>query len=135
MLADIFKVNQKKPIMRLALAAPLFGVGLALTFINFDIIWRYFAWGNQTLSAVTLWAISMYLVKNAKPHWVTTVPALLMTAVTASYLLQAKEGFMLPALLSNIAGVVTSVIILIIFMRKVQTESGTALVEEQKKIG
>lgn len=134
MLADIFKVSQKKPIMRQALALPLFAVGIGLTFINFDIIWRYFAWGNQTLAAVTLWAISMYLVKNAKPHWVSTVPAFFMTAVTASYLLQAKEGFMLPAMLSNSVGLGTSVIVLIIFLRKVQTENGTAFNEDLKKI-
>lgn len=135
MLADTFKVGQMAPVKRLAMAVPLFAVGIGLTFINFDIIWRYFAWGNQTLAAVTLWAVSMYLVKNGKPHWVSTVPALLMTAVTCSYLLQAKEGFMLPAMLSNVAGVSMSVIALIIFMRKVQVESGMAFAEERRKVG
>lgn len=127
MLADTFKVGQFKPTARLALAAPLFAVGIGLTFINFDIVWRYFAWGNQTLAAVTLWAISMYLVKNGKPHWVSTVPALLMTAVTVAYILQAKEGLMLPSMPSNLAGVAIAGLTLMTFIKKsAQTATGSA---------
>lgn len=133
MLADTFKVAQMAPVKRLAMAVPLFAVGIGLTFINFDIIWRYFAWGNQTLAAVTLWAVSMYLVKNGKPHWVSTVPALLMTAVTVSYLLQAKEGFMLPGLPSNLTGVAAALIILGVLMKKAQGE--VAADQDLKKAG
>ena len=31
---------------------------------GFDMIWRYFAWTNQTLSVFTLWAITVYLVRE-----------------------------------------------------------------------
>lgn len=73
-LTDTFKLDQSSTFKRLAIAVPLFAVGIALTFVNFDIIWRYFAWGNQTLASVTLWAISVYLIRQKKNHWVTTVP-------------------------------------------------------------
>lgn len=126
MLADTFKIQQLAIPKRLLMASPLFAVGIGLTFINFDIIWRYFAWGNQTLAAVTLWAVSMYLVKNGKPHWTSTVPALLMTAVTCSYLLQAKEGFMLPAALSNGVGTLIAAAVLALFLQKAKAAGHTA---------
>lgn len=118
MLADIFKYKQDKTSKRLLLAIPMFAVGIALTFINFDIIWRYFAWANQTLAMVTLWSVSVYLVNNNKNHWYSTVPAVFMSAVCTSYILQAKEGFKLAAALSNIIGVIVAIGLLGIFLTK-----------------
>lgn len=68
----------------------------------------------------------MYLVKNGKPHWTSTVPALLMTAVTCSYLLQAKEGFMLPAALSNGVGTLIAAAVLALFLQKAKAAGHTA---------
>lgn len=123
-LADSFKIKQTDTLKRLALALPLFGIGIALTFINFDIIWRYFAWANQTLAAVTLWTISVYLIQQGKNHWVTTLPALLMSAVCTSYILQAKEGFQLSAGFSNSVGVAVTVLLLILFFFKNKEHKG-----------
>lgn len=124
-VSDSFKINQSTTLKRLALAVPLFAVGISLTFINFDIIWRYFAWGNQTLAVVTLWAISVFLVKQNKNHWVSTLPALLMTSVCTSYILQAKEGFKLPAVFSNSVGIALAAILLILFLNKTKSSSGS----------
>ncbi|MGP1438337.1 MAG: carbon starvation CstA family protein, partial [Treponema sp.] len=60
-LADWFKYDQKPISKRLILAVPLLAVGGLLTRINYDIIWRYFAWSNQTLAMIALWVGSMYL--------------------------------------------------------------------------
>jgi carbon starvation protein CstA len=131
-LTDTFKLNQSTTIKRLAVALPLFAVGISMTFINFDIIWRYFAWGNQTLAAVTLWAISVYLVRQKANHWVTTIPALLMTSVCTSYILQAKEGFKLAASLSNIVGVTVAILCLVLFMvRGKKGVEPTAVIEKE----
>ena len=56
-VADIFKIDQRPILKRFAVCIPLFVVGYGITLINFDIVWRYFAWANQTLAAVVLWAI------------------------------------------------------------------------------
>ena len=45
-------------LVRLAITLPLLAVGALLTQVNFDIIWRYFSWSNQTLAMITLWAVS-----------------------------------------------------------------------------
>ncbi|MFA6784996.1 MAG: carbon starvation protein A, partial [Sphaerochaeta sp.] len=54
-LGDMLSMDQKGIKNRLILAIPLLGIGFALNFIDFTIIWRYFAWSNQTLATIVLW--------------------------------------------------------------------------------
>ncbi len=67
-IADALSLDQKSISKRLFVALPLFAVGFSLNFINFSIIWRYFAWSNQTLAMIVLWTAAAYLVKSAKFH-------------------------------------------------------------------
>ncbi len=94
-IADIFKSSQLSIKNRLIISVPMFAVGLTLTFVDFSIIWRYMAWMNQTLAAVTLWAITAYMYLSKKPVWISLIPAIFMTAVTTVYILIAPEGFSL----------------------------------------
>jgi carbon starvation protein CstA len=105
-VADFLRYKQKPIKNRIFISVPLFVVGFLLTRINFDIIWRYFAWSNQTLGMVVLWAITVYLVQSRKLYWVTLIPALFMTAVTSTYLLFAPEGFSLPGAIAYPAGII-----------------------------
>ena len=75
-LADWFKIDQDSYANRLKLCVPVLGVGAflgignALGFINYTVIWRYFSWTNQTLAMIVLWAASMYLFKEKKNYWI-----------------------------------------------------------------
>ncbi|MCL4144014.1 UNVERIFIED_CONTAM: hypothetical protein GTU68_028401, partial [Idotea baltica] len=91
----VFKKTGRSFSKRLLLSLPLFAIAFGLTQIEFGIIWRYFAWSNQTLATVVLWTITIYLVKSSKNYWVSLVPAAFMTAVCSSYILIAPEGFSL----------------------------------------
>ena len=102
---------------RLAVSLPLFVIAAVLMNINFDILWRYFAWFNQTLSIFTLWAVTVWLARKGKAFYVTLFPALFMTAVCTSYILVAPEGFSLPHAPSCAAGVVMAVVLLGVFVR------------------
>jgi carbon starvation protein CstA len=96
-IADLVKTSQKPIRNRLVITIPLFVAGFLLTRINFDVIWRYFAWANQTLATVVLWTITVYLLrKRNKYYLITLVPALFMTAVVTTYIMLAPEGFSLP---------------------------------------
>ena len=117
-LAEITKVDQKKASKRLLLAVPMFVIGIILTQVDFNVIWKYFAWANQTLAAVSLWAFAVYLIRNDKNHWVATLPGTFMTIVTSSYILQAKEGFRLSAAISNPIGIVIGLAIFALFVAK-----------------
>ena len=107
--ADFMKVKQDKIVKRLLLCLPIFAISIALMFIDFGVIWRYFAWVNQSLSVFTFWAITVWLTRKQKCYWVTLLPALFMTVVCTSYILIAPEGFQLSlqtALLFAIAMVI-----------------------------
>lgn len=115
-IADAFKIKQEGLLSRFKLAIPLFVVCIFLTTIDFNIIWRYFAWSNQTLATIFLWTATVYLLKNKANYWMTLIPATFMSAVCMAYILQAKEGFRLDAMLSNGVGVVVAVVLFVVFM-------------------
>jgi len=116
-IADAFKIKQEGFKNRFILAIPLFAVCIGLTFVDFNIIWRYFAWSNQTLATIFLWAATVFLLKNKSNYWMTLIPATFMTAVCTAYILQAPEGFRLNEQFSNGVGVVASVILFLVFMK------------------
>lgn len=115
-IADAFKIKQEGFKNRFILAIPLFLVCIALTTVDFNIIWRYFAWSNQTLATIFLWAGTVYLLKNKSNYWMTLIPAVFMTSVCMAYILQAPEGFRLNANISNGVGVLTAAILFVLFM-------------------
>ena len=115
-IADFMNVEQKSYKSRILISAPLFIACFILLNINFDVIWRYFAWTNQTLSVFTLWSITVYLAKINKNYLVSLIPALFMTAVSVTYILISPEGFSLSGLVSYILGISASVITLVMFI-------------------
>lgn len=128
-IADWFGLNMNKWQTRLALCIPVLGVGAFLGFgqtfgiINYNVIWNYFSWSNQTLAMIVLWAASMYLVKEKKNYWITVVPATFMSAVTMTYFMMAPECLgMIAALKNNTAvaypvGLCFAALCLVIFLR------------------
>lgn len=115
-IADAFNIKQEGLLSRFKLAIPLFVVCIFLTTIDFNIIWRYFAWSNQTLATIFLWTATVYLIKNQANYWIALIPATFMSSVCVSYILQAPEGFKLNAMLSNGVGVVAAIVLFVLFM-------------------
>lgn len=95
-IADFLKLGQASVQNRLMISVPIFVAAIVLTQIDFQIIWRYFAWTNQTLATIVLWTCTAYLAKERKPYWITLVPAVFMTGVVSCYFLIAPEGLDLP---------------------------------------
>ena len=115
--ADFLRIKQDKIVKRLMLCAPLFAISAVLMFVDFQILWRYFAWFNQSLSVLTLWAITVWLAKNGKFFYVTLLPALWMTMVCTTYILVAPEGFQLSAMSGNMLGGAVTFTTLVLFVR------------------
>ena len=117
-VADFLNLKQGSIKNRLIISIPLFAVGYGLTLIDFAVIWRYFAWSNQTLAMVVLWTITVYLAQERKFYWVTLVPAVFMTAVTSTYLLLAPEGLSLSKEVSYSIGAIISVCSFVLFFMR-----------------
>lgn len=90
--ADFLGIKQKKIMKRLLISVPVFVLCFIIMLMPYDALWRYFAWSNQVLSVFTLWTITVWLGRHAKPYVITLIPALFMTMVTVSYIFFAPEG-------------------------------------------
>lgn len=85
-VADMLHYDQKPILKRLIISLPLFAMGVGIAFMEFDVIWRYFAWSNQALSVITLWMITSWLMRRGS-YWsiIALVPAICMTYVCSSF--------------------------------------------------
>ena len=95
---------------RLALAAPILGVAYLMTFLDFSLIWRYFAFSNMLLSTSVLWLATKYLLDRGTFHWIASIPAVIGTAITVSYIATAGIGLNLPESFSKPIGIVIAVV-------------------------
>lgn len=115
--ADFLHFDQKTILRRLAISLPIFLLAAGVMMIDFKILWRYFAWCNQTLAVFTLWALTVWLARERKCYWITLLPAIFMTVVTTTYIFFAPEGLRLGYTLSLVLGGCISVVLVGLFAR------------------
>ncbi len=72
----------------------------------------------------------MYLIVNRKPHWIATIPAIFMTAVTITYILNAEIGFGLSRQASVTGGVAATIVVIILFAMKAKSNLAVPLVSD-----
>ena len=123
-VADFLHLDQKAIPKRLLISIPMFLVVFGMTFVNFDIVWRYFAWTNQTLACFTLWTGAVFLCKTSRyrlGYLVALLPAVFMTAVCSCYIVVAPEGFALPMPIGYAVAALACVVcvsLFVLWMRK-----------------
>ena len=120
-IADWFRIDQSNLGKRLAITLPLLLAGALLTQLNFDVIWRYFSWSNQTLAMITLWAAAMYLARHGEKWWhslICALPATFMSAVSCTYILMAEEGLRLSQGISCPVGVAFAIACMALYLFK-----------------
>ena len=94
-VGEMFKIDQVPIARRVMTCLPLIAVvSLLLWWSNqsaksFSNLWNYFAWGNQMLSATTLMAGTVWLLREGKrlKSLVTLLPGVFMTMVIAAFIL------------------------------------------------
>ena len=109
-------IDQKDKRNRILLTLPLFALVIGISIWNFtdpknfNILWRWFSWSNQTLAAVSLWVATAYLYQSKKNGFLTlftAIPALFMTAVVITYLFTEPNfsfGYFMPYYVGVIVG-------------------------------
>ena len=119
-IADWFNFDQKKTFNRIILTFVLLAIGGVVLNLNYNTIWRYFSFSNQTLATIVLWAETAYLSSNKKNYYVTLIPAVFMTMVVSTYFLIAKEclGFLgIPYKVGVVAGMIITALVLGTFIK------------------
>ena len=78
---------------------------------GFQILWRYFAWSNQTLSLFAFLAITVWMFENGKGKyaWMPMIPGGFYCFICSTYIANAKIGFNIPWTYAYIIGVVAAV--------------------------
>lgn len=115
-IADSFHIDQTSVKKRLGLSAIIFAlVAVILVFAKmnsngFNVLWRYFAWSNQTLALFAFLAISVWMFMNgkAKYAWMPLIPGGWYAFITVTYIANAKIGFNIPWLGAYIIGIVAA---------------------------
>ena len=79
---------------------------------------------------MVLWAIAVYLCRYRSKisSWMASIPATYMSAVTLAYILQAKEGFRINAMVADIIGIAFA--LFTFYMIKVYTKAGDTPLED-----
>jgi carbon starvation protein CstA len=120
-VADVLHIEQRSILKRLMVSLPLFVIGTVLLFVDFDIIWRYFAWTNQAMSVVTLWMIVVYLRERGRNIWVALPPAIFMTLICSTFVFVSDQFVGLGATtLAYMLGAVTTLILSALLWMKVK---------------
>ena len=118
-LSELTGLNQKSIRNWLIITIPLLAAGAVLTQLNFNVLWRYFSWSNQTLAMISLWVATAYLLKTNSAKFaslVTALPATFMSAVSMTYILVADEGFKLGTNIAYPVGICFASVCFVIYV-------------------
>ena len=113
-LSETLHIDQSTNAKRIRLAVPIFLLVIAILVyakINNDgfmILWRYFAWANQTLSLFAFLCITVWMFENGKGKWawIPMLPGCFYTFICVTYIANAHIGFNIPWTPAYIIGVV-----------------------------
>ena len=117
-IAEELNLNQKTFISRLKIALPLFLAAFGLTFIDFSLVWRYFAWTQLIIATLVLFTATVYLIKKEQQYLITFIPTLFCTLLSFGYILQAPEGLSLPSMTANIISIILTAVVGVVFLKK-----------------
>ncbi len=113
-ISEALKIDQSKKRNRLAVSVAIFAVvAVILVFAKlnaggFNVLWRYFAWANQTIAVFAFAMITVYMMRHKQPFIMSLVPGMFYMFVISSFILNAVIGFNLPWTASYIiAGILT----------------------------
>ena len=116
-LSETMHIDQSTNGKRIKLALPIFALVIAILVFakvnnnGFMILWRYFAWANQTLALFALMCIAVWMFENGKAKWawMPMIPGCFYAFICVTYIANAKIGFNIPWTIAYIIGVVCAV--------------------------
>ncbi len=123
-LCDIFKLKQNAVLNRVKIMIPIVILLILILWWakcnndSFSLIWRYFTFVNQLIAIPTFLYATVYLYKESKNYLITLIPGLFYIFITLSFILNAKIGFNLPYGVSEILGIILTLLSLYFIVKK-----------------
>ena len=128
-LAESFHIDQSSAKKRLALSSVIFVVVAAILVWaksspnGFNVLWRYFAWANQSLALFAFLGITVWMYEHGKARyaWMAVAPGTFYNFITVTFIANAQIGFNLPWNIAYILGGVGAVayaVVLVWYGRK-----------------
>ena len=116
-LSETMHIDQSTNGKRIKLAVPIFVLVIAILVFaktnsnGFMILWRYFAWANQTLSLFAFLCITAWMFENGKSKfaWMPMIPGGFYTFICVTYIANAHIGFNIPWTPAYIIGVCAAI--------------------------
>ena len=93
---------------------------ILLCLLEFESLWYYSSWINQTIACITLWACTAFILKVARKRYyslITALPAIFMTMVTVSFIIEWDKGLHLDMQIAYVVAAIVTVILTIIYLR------------------
>jgi carbon starvation protein CstA len=126
MIAEAFNIDQKPISKRLPLSLVIFVCTLGVLIWSkssadgFNLLWRYFAWSNQTIAIFAFAIISIYLFGRGYKiaPFMALLPGVWYAFITCSFICNAAIGFSLPMNISYGIGAAFALIYAILIYRK-----------------
>ncbi len=116
-IAETLHIDQSTNAKRLSLSAVIYALVAAILIwakfspSGFSVLWRYFAWSNQTLSLFAFACITVWMFENGKSKWawMPLIPGTFYAFITVTFIMNAKIGFNIPWGISYVIGVCAAV--------------------------
>ena len=115
MLAEFLHYDQSKKSNRIILSSAIFACCAALLIFaklssdGFNILWRYFAWANQTIAIFAFAMVTVYLYEKGRNYIISLVPGLFYAFIIFTFIINAKIGFNVPMNIAYVCGGVLTV--------------------------
>ena len=99
-ISEALHIDQSTKTKRVGLSAIIFAlVAVILVFAKsspdgFNLLWRYFAWSNQTLSLFAFLAITVWMFENGKGRyaWMPMIPGGFYCFICSTYIANARSA-------------------------------------------
>jgi carbon starvation protein CstA len=126
MVAEHLNLSQQSKGGRLKISVPIFAItALILVWAKmspggFTVLWRYFAWSNQTIAIFAFAIIAIYLQgRGCKlAPLMSLIPGAWYAFITFAYICNAKIGFNIPMNISYAFGAVFALVYCIVVSRR-----------------
>lgn len=116
MLAEFLNYSQKDRSHRIILTTCIFIPVVAILIFakmnsqGFNILWRYFAWSNQTIAVFAFALITVYLLRNGKNYLMSLIPGMFYCFIITSYIYNAQIGLRIPMTISYVLAAISTIV-------------------------